>query len=426
VGGPGPLDGSERAELRQAAIDVLDRNRRRGTSRWGGRRYDFVCPSPSHYPFQWLWDSCFHAIALCRVDPAQAAQELRGLIAAAQPDGFIPHMILWEKDTHAAALASYNIRLGGEFWTATIQPPVLAQALERVFETTQDRRLLEEQLPPTLALYNWLRAHRDPDNDGLISIIQPDESGLDASPKYDSLLLMPSVDDPGLRAAMERLFQAYEPSGQDSRQMLALRLFDVEDVLVNSIYIQGLRAVARLCRVVGATPEAHSAEQEAARASTSLFSKSWDAERGAYWDLRGPAEKPLRTLTITSLMPLILPNLPREHAQALVQRHLLNRDQFWLEFPLPSVAADEPSFDPEFRTGLIWRGPTWVNTNWFLVHGLRLHGYPDEARELADRTLRMVLRSGFREFFNPATGQGYGAASFGWTTLVLDLLDRES
>lgn len=347
------------------------------------------------------------------------------MIAAAQPDGFIPHMILWERDAHAAALANYNIRLGGEFWTATIQPPVLAQALERVYEATGDVRLLEEVLPTTVALYDWLRANRDPDNDGLISIIQPDESGLDASPKYDSLVLMSSLDDAGLCAAMERLFEAYKPCGQDSRQMLALGMFDVEDVLVNSIYIQGLQALARLCRVVGATTEAHSAEEEAERASTSLFSKCWDPERGAYWDLAGPEEERLTTLTITSLMPLILPNLPREHAQALVQRHLLNREEFWLEYPIPSVAADEPSFDPEYRTGLIWRGPTWVNTNWFLVRGLRLHGFPDEAEELEDRTLRMVLRAGFREFFSPHTAQGYGAESFGWTTLVLDLLDCE-
>jgi hypothetical protein len=35
----------------------------------------------------------------------------------------------------------------------------------------------------------------------------------------------------------------------------------------------------------------------------------------------------------------------------------------------------------------------------------------------------MVAGSGFREFFNPLTGEGYGAHSFGWSTLVLDLFD---
>lgn len=33
--------------------------------------------------------------------------------------------------------------------------------------------------------YEWLDRERDPDRDRLISIIHPDESGLDDSPKYD-------------------------------------------------------------------------------------------------------------------------------------------------------------------------------------------------------------------------------------------------
>ena len=30
----------------------------------------------------------------------------------------------------------------------------------------------------------------------------------------------------------------------------------------------------------------------------------------------------------------------------LVNEHLLNEAEFWLPFPIPSVAANEPSFDP--------------------------------------------------------------------------------
>jgi glycogen debranching enzyme len=119
---------------------------------------------------------------------------------------------------------------------------------------------------------------------------------------------------------------------------------------------------------------------------------------------------------------LFLQDLPRLVAETLVERHLRNPREFWLPWPVPSVAASEPSFDPSFATGIIWRGPSWVNTNWFLVHGLQRQGYTDLAAELSERTLAMVARGSFREFFDPLTGEGYGAVSFGWTTLVLDLL----
>jgi hypothetical protein len=38
-----------------------------------------------------------------------------------------------------------------------------------------------------------------------------------------------------------------------------------------------------------------------------------------------------------------------------------------------------------------------------------------------EKTKELVLRGGFREFYNPFTGEPYGAPGFGWSTLVLDM-----
>ena len=42
-------------------------------------------------------------------------------------------------------------------------------------------------VPRIAAHYSWLERHRDLDGDGLIWIVQPDESGLDASPQFDAI-----------------------------------------------------------------------------------------------------------------------------------------------------------------------------------------------------------------------------------------------
>lgn len=34
----------------------------------------------------------------------------------------------------------------------------------------------------------------------------------------------------------------------------------------------------------------------------------------------------------------------------------------------------------------------------------------------------LVLKSGYREFYNPLTGKGYGERNFGWSTLLVDML----
>ena len=40
-----------------------------------GRRdetpFSYTEPSPGRYPWQWYWDSCFHAIAWRHIDPAR-------------------------------------------------------------------------------------------------------------------------------------------------------------------------------------------------------------------------------------------------------------------------------------------------------------------------------------------------------------------
>src|SRR5207245_6112548 len=205
---------------------VLEGNRQRGVSAWGGRRYDFVCPSPTTYPFQWFWDSAFHAIALLHVDPELAKQEIRCLMQGARPDGFIPHMLLWEKSAHDAALREYSIALADPFYTATIQPPVVARAVLRIYQATGDKEFVREVLPPIRRFFRWLKAYRDPDDDGLVAIIQPDESGLDASPKYDrpmgSTHDPPDQTHPQLRRSMKRLFDAYAPYRSDPARIPAL------------------------------------------------------------------------------------------------------------------------------------------------------------------------------------------------------------
>ena len=98
----------ERQELEEAARKILLSNLRQGVADWNGKEYSFVVPSLVGYPFQWFWDSCFHAIALTHLDKQQAVKELTTLMSGAQPDGFIPHIIFWEMDKQPDFLA-HNI-----------------------------------------------------------------------------------------------------------------------------------------------------------------------------------------------------------------------------------------------------------------------------------------------------------------------------
>ncbi|HEY4098431.1 MAG TPA: hypothetical protein VGM33_23095, partial [Baekduia sp.] len=155
---------------------LLDDNWREGDYR--GRHYAFSVPSPRSYPWQWYWDSCFHAIVRRRFDPPRARAELETLLNAMDPDGFIGHTILWGRPLDWQRAIRYNIASRADLMTRTIQPPILAWAWAwAVGDPAAEPRIARH--------HAWLREHRALTDDGLLWLIQPDESGMDASPKFD-------------------------------------------------------------------------------------------------------------------------------------------------------------------------------------------------------------------------------------------------
>ena len=130
------------------ARSVLDRNRRVGASQLPPIAYDYTCPSQQTYPFQWNWDSAFHAIALARFDPVRAQAEINTLLAARQPSGFLPHMVLWQDEFRARASSEFTVVVGSAGWySLTTQPPVVPFAVERVWLANGDEQWLDHVLP---------------------------------------------------------------------------------------------------------------------------------------------------------------------------------------------------------------------------------------------------------------------------------------
>ncbi len=416
-------------DLAAAAARLLESNLREGTDPHFGVRYRYVCPSLHKYPWQWYWDSCFHAIALAHVLPELAAGELESLLAAQRGDGFIGHVTYWS----GAARAPLVTRLEGRMSarprrSELIQPPLLAQAAERVSELTADRGLLERVYPGLSRHYRWIARNRCPDGDGLIVLISPFESGMDNTPAYDRPLGIGSPR-PGwwaVRLRVAGLHVSHLVLGRNYSPGRAYRLgrFSVKDVAVNCIYAEALRTMARIASALGRGTDAERWTAEAERVEGAILGSLFDPGSGAFFPTYGRRGRTSRVLTAAALLALLVESLPADVAAGLVERHLTRPDRFWTEHPVPTVAVSEPSFSPDPGTGrhpLIWRGPTWINTNWFIARGLRRHGYADLAARIERGSAQLVERSGFREFYHPRTGAGQGARDFAWSTLVVDM-----
>ena len=136
----------------------------------------YTVPSPEAYPYQWLWDSCFHIIILSHFDSNGAKEEFRSLLSKQFENGMIPHIIYWEKHE------KLNVDWGVENTSSLTQPPLLAYALQCILKRDNDQAFLKEIYPKLSKYYRYLLT-RDPRQHHLVGIINPDESGEDNSPR---------------------------------------------------------------------------------------------------------------------------------------------------------------------------------------------------------------------------------------------------
>jgi hypothetical protein len=361
----------------------------------GGLPYAYTQPSPGRYPWQWYWDSCFAAIAWRRFEPERARAELESLLAAQRADGFIGHTIFWRHRVSLLRLAFYNVASRRSFQTGTIQPPLLAWAWRIAVGDPAEEPRIGAQM-------DWLAANRDLEGDGLLWILQPDESGLDASPKFEPVWGRRSNG----RVGFPLLVRRNRRLGFDARRVRAGGHPLLCEALVNTMWSLSLQALGR----PSATP--------------ALVRRLWDDGRGLFLDEVQPRGARPGVVTWASLAPLALPDLPEQIGRRLIEEHLLDRREFLTPVAPPSVAVDERSYEPDGGHGPIrryWRGPTWVNSAWMVWLGMRRLGYEAEAQNLADGLIAAVAREGLREYYDPRSGRGLGARDFAWSALIAEL-----
>ena len=411
-------------------------------------------PSRTLYPHQWSWDSAFIALGRSWHDQRRAEQELETLFAAQWSNGMLPH-IVFNLDVSEAEYFP-----GPGFWdarrtgrvprgTATsgiTQPPIHARAALDMHRHARDvdasRAFLARLYPGLRAQHEYLARDRDPTGIGLPVIVHPWESGLDNSPVWDrdlrDLRIPPGTvpayrrrdlqhADPADRPTDEvydafvYLAMRYRDSGYDDRRLLDTAPFAIAGPLFCAIYLWSTDALAEIARIIGADPGPH--EDAAARIREAMLRELWDPEARRFYPrdiLTGHLEP---EETIVSFAPLLDADLPAEHLAAILEdlRSVCFHPEADGHFVVPTFSTRSPVFDRR----RYWRGPVWINTNWLLWHGLKQHGYEAEAEEIARASLALVARSGFREYFDPFDGAGYGASGFSWSAaLTIDLVEQ--
>ena len=263
--------------------------------------------------------------------------------------------------------------------------PFLAQAAWRASLTMNDTAWLQPydaKLADTLVF--WEATRRSPD--GLFRWYNGVESGVDNNPAVSDV---PAETTEGVD------LQCYLYREYRAMALLAAKLRKNDDAAAYNTKADSLRDLVQ--------------------------KKMWSEPEGMFLNIDSRTGQFVRIKTWTNFVPLWVGVATPAQAQRMIRDHLLNPKEFWCDNGIRTLSRDEPLYNAPHG---YWRGPVWVISDYLLMHGLMNYGFSTEARQVAARTVNLLVRDfhatgGMNENYNPETGAPAASGHFlSWDLLA--------
>jgi hypothetical protein len=361
--------------------------------------YPYIASAAFMYPLQFFWDEFYHAILLADLnDPKLAYQFIDNFSFAQAPDGGMPGGLSFTRNV--AEYRKEVTRKGSN----DMQPVLVGVTLSQLGNKPGWPKDKIKTIYDTYNKYvNWLYKNKDIDKNGLVEYTNSFNSGADDSPRFDSLF-----------AKGNHIGVIQSVEGVEQNVWLSLLHYNL----------------SKMATELGLADAAKNHAKKAALLESKIEKYFWNEPDGMYYDINTSTHQQIKVKSEFTFMAMFLKNARKDRIERLIKEHLTNPKEFWLNYPVPSVALSEPAF----TESTMWRGPVWPNVNWLICLGLEQQGYKDIAKELALKTVKMVgpqytgdtctRAPRFNEWFNPINGQAYGNENMSWSCTVADLILR--
>ena len=280
------------------------------------------------------------------------------------------------------------------------EPPVGAITVLGLYNQFHDRWFLKEAFPPLLRWNRWWSEHRDIQgylawgSDGENKPESLDdgsrgtragailESGLDNSPMYDTA--------------------TYAPQSH---------LLEYADVGLMSMYIADCDALAQIAETLNMPAEATELKERGTRYRLKLATL-WNEQTGIFLNKDLHTGQFSYRLSPTNFYPMLAHAATPAQAKIMLDKHLLNPQEFWGEWVIPSIARDDPAFHDQNY----WRGRIWGPMNYLVYLGLCNYDDADTRREFAQKSYKLFLKEWsekghVHENYNATLGTGDDVAS---------------
>ena len=354
-------------------------------------KYPFTCPSKFRLLPQWFWDSAFHSIYEKWLNNLPIPKSsIRNILNAQSKDGHLPF-----------TLAKDEIITG-----KLIQPFILPISIWDIYLKEGDKKFLKETIYPLIKFDKWMMKNRDPKGENLVHLEYPGESGWDNSKRY--ILNSPFVQSNSPIVRKKRYIQSPD---------------------FNTYLYLGRLIISKMAREIG-KKEVEKEYEEKAKLTANGIKGMWNEKLGLFVDRFEDNHEPIILKTPGGMIPMFAGLVNKNQARKIIS-HLLNRNEFWTKYPIPTLSKDDTDYLgnlDEYQS--YWNGRVWPNINWLIIESLFRYGYDKEAKELSQKSLEMCVATGepnCNENYNPETGFPYFAHdifNYGWGGIFNDILIR--
>jgi hypothetical protein len=331
-------------------------------------------------------------------DPSLAKGSLLGLLSNIHENGAIPGGVGFKGRTDDWFIYHANY----------------AKGIMQIHQIHPDVQFLEQVYEPLAKYSKYFDKQRDPEGSNLYDVTQQYETGQEYNPRY--LFVEENAD----RDAVFRL------KGIDA-----------------TVFIYELKKLlAFIAQTLGKEEESEKWAAEASKIKESILKFMWNTSEELFFDVKPENLQPSNVKTPVSFYPFMTDIVDHQHLGA-VHKHLLNTDEFWTPYPVPTVSKDSPLFNPEaewkgLRKYCPWNGRVWPMTNSHTCDALAQTAYRlDEslkvkAAEFLSKFIRMMFHQGNPELpncyehYNPFTGNpsSYRGVNDYMHSWVVDLIIR--
>jgi glycogen debranching enzyme len=294
-------------------------------------------------------------------------------------------------------------------------PPFFSWINWEVYKVSKDKQFLRESYASGSKYVHWLIRNRDSNHDGTF------EWG-------------PNGRTENIRSRGNAVFQV------SADQYLDVNKDDISDELecldLTLMVIKEERSLSQMASELGKADDAKEWKDHADVTSRLVNERMWDDSTGFYYSVNKNdysfkfLSRNLKRQEIIGFLALWAEVAPKDRAEKLLKA-LTDTTRFWRKYGIPSLSAQDPSYNPFVDYSGKWNGSVWLLWNYMVYEGLKNYGYDDIAKHLASKmisciTTQLSKNHNFWESFSPDNEVLNCPPNYIWDSIMAKLLVEEN